>query len=138
VVVQSTGATVYLINTNGQQTATNAVANSNQAFAGAGTIGTDTYSSSARAFNGVMDEVSVFNYPLTLAQIQQLYANGHQLAQVQVAGQMIGGRLNLTWPQGTLLQSPTVNGPWSAVPGIFSQLTVQLTNGSMFYRILLE
>jgi len=66
---------------NGQQTATNAVANSNQAFAGAGTIGTDTYSSSARAFNGVMDEVSVFNYPLTLAQIQQLYANGHQLAQ---------------------------------------------------------
>jgi Alpha galactosidase A/Concanavalin A-like lectin/glucanases superfamily/Alpha galactosidase C-terminal beta sandwich domain/Alpha-galactosidase, CBM13 domain len=137
-VVQPAGATVYLINTNGQQSATNAVANPNQAFAGAGTIGTDTYSSAVRAFNGIMDEVAVFNHALTPAQLQQLYANGHQLARVQVGLQKIGGHLNLTWPQGTLLQSPNVNGPWSAVSGISSQFTAPLTNSSMFYRVFLQ
>lgn len=137
-VVQPAGATVYLLNTNGQQSASNSVANPNQSFSGTGTIGTDAYSSSARAFNGIMDEVAVFNYALAPAQLQQLYANGHQLAQVQVGVQNVGGNLNLNWPQGTLMQSPTVNGPWSAVSGIPSPLTVQPTNNSMFYRVLLQ
>jgi hypothetical protein len=92
-VVQPVGATLYLLNTNGQQAATNSVANPNQAFAGTGTIGTDTYASAARVFNGVMDEVAVFNDALTLAQIQQLYANGHQLTPVQVGLQPAGNGL---------------------------------------------
>jgi len=80
----------------------------------------------------------VFNDALTLAQIQQLYANGHQLTPVQVGLQPAGNGLQLTWPQGTLMQAPAVNGPWSAVPGIFSQTNVSPTNSAMFYRILLQ
>jgi alpha-galactosidase len=137
-VVQPAGITLYLLNTNGQQAATNSVANPNQAFAGTGTIGTDTYASAARVFNGVIDEVAVFNDALTPAQIQQLYANGHQLTPVQVGLQPAGNGLQLTWPQGTLMQAPAVNGPWSAVPGIFSQTNVSPTNSAMFYRILLQ
>jgi len=137
-VVQPAGTTLYLLNTNGQQAATNSVANPNQAFAGTGTIGTDTYASAARVFNGVIDEVAVFNDALTPAQIQQLYANGHQLTPVQVGLQPAGNGLQLTWPQGTLMQAPAVNGPWSAVPGIFSQTNVSPTNSAMFYRILLQ
>jgi hypothetical protein len=137
-VVQPAGATVYLINTNGPQSATNSVANSIQPFAGAGTVATDTYASTARSFNGLMDEVAVFNHALAPAQLQQLYANGHQLAQVQVGWQQTGGNLRLTWPQGTLMQSPTLSGPWSAVSGISTPFTVSPTNSSMFYRVLLQ
>jgi len=137
-VVQPTGATVYLINTNGPQSATNSVANSIQPFAGNGTVATDTYASTARSFNGLMDEVAVFNHALAPAQLQQLYANGHQLAQVPVGWQQTGGNLRLTWPQGTLMQSPTLSGPWSAVSGISTPFTVSPTNSSMFYRVLLQ
>ena len=137
-VVQPSSAVVYLLNTNGMQTATNFLSHPNQAFAGIGTIGTDTYSSAARVFNGVLDEVAVFNVALPSAQLQQLYANGHQLAQVQIGLQQNGGNLNLTWPQGTLMQSPNVTGPWSALSGISSQLTVSPTNHSMFYRVILQ
>jgi hypothetical protein len=70
--------------------------------------------------------------------LQQLYANGHQLAQVQVGWQQTGGNLRLTWPQGTLMQSPTLSGPWSAVSGISTPFTVSPTNSSMFYRVLLQ
>lgn len=137
-VVQPAGATVYLLNTNGQQSASNSVANVNQSFSGAGTIGTDTYSSSSRVFNGLMDEVAVFNYALTPTQIQQLYASGYQLPQVQVEVQNVGGNLNLTWPQGTLLQATNINGPWLAVTNVVSPVNVAPTNASMFYRVLLQ
>jgi len=138
VVVQPTNTVVYLINTNGTQSATNVLTQPNQAFAGSGTIGTDTYSSVGRVFNGMLDEVAVFNYALTLAQIQQLYDNGHQLPQVQIGMQPIGGNVNLNWPQGTLLQSTNVSGPWSAVADAASPFAVTPTNATGFFRVLLR
>jgi hypothetical protein len=137
-VVQPVSATIYLFNTNGLQSATNFVVNASQSFAGLGTLGTDSYASAARAFNGVMDEVAVFNYALMPGLLQQLYANGHQLSQVLIGVQSAGKNFNLTWPQGTLIQSPNLNGPWTAVSKIPSPLTVLPTNTSMFYRVLLQ
>lgn len=137
-VVQPAGATVYLINSNGQQSASNSVANPDQSFADPGTIGTDTYASAARVFNGRMDEVVVFHDALSTAQIQQLYANGHQLGLVQVGLQKAGNDLNLTWPQGTLLQATNITGPWLAMTNASSSLNVALTNAAMFYRVLLQ
>jgi hypothetical protein len=138
IVVQPSSTTVYLINTNGSQSATNFLSQPNQAFAGAGTVGTDTYSSAARVFNGVLDEVAVFNRALTSAQIRQLYDNGFQLPQVQVALQKSGPNLSLNWPQGTLLQATNLIGPWSAVMGAASPFDLMPTNSAMFYRILLQ
>lgn len=137
-VVQPTSAVLYLLNTNGQQSATNTYTHLNQAFGGAGTIGTDSYSSAGRAFNGVIDEVAVFNSALPPAQIQSLFANGSQLDSVQLGCQRAGANLNLTWPQGTLLQSTNVTGPWSRASASASPLVVSPTNGVMFYRVFLK
>jgi hypothetical protein len=137
-VVQPTSAIIYLINTNGQQTATNRLNHPNQAFEGTGTIGTDTYSSVARAFNGVIDEVAVFDYSLMSAQVQQFYANGFRLPQVQVGLQTSGRNLNLNWPQGTLFQATNLIGPWLRVTDAISPFAVTPTNSAIFYRVLLQ
>jgi hypothetical protein len=138
VVVEPASTVVYLLNTNGAQSATNVLTQPNQAFAGAGTIGTDVYSSAARAFNGVLDEVAVFNDALTSAQIQQLYDNGYQLPLAQVGLQPAGAGLNLNWAQGTLLQSTNLSGPWSAVTNAASPFVVTPTNAAEFFRVLLR
>jgi hypothetical protein len=137
-VVQPAGTVVYLLNTNEAQSATNAEANPVQAFAGAGTIGTDSYASAARVFNGLLDEITVFDGALTPAQIQQLYDYGHQLPLVQVGLQMVGAGLDLNWPQGTLFQSTNLSGPWSAVTNAASTLVVAPTKATEFFRVLLR
>ena len=81
---------MYLVTTNGQQSATNTYAHPNQGFPGAGTIGTDAYDATGRTFNGLIDEVAVFNSALTPAQIQSLFATGSQLDSVQVGCQRTG------------------------------------------------
>ena len=137
-VVQPASAILCLINTNGEESATNVLSHPNQAFATVSTIGTDAYARNARVFNGLIDEVAVFNHSLTPAQIQQLYANGHRLPQVEVGLQQAGGSLNLSWPQGTLFQSPCPCGPWIPVTGALSPCQTAPTNASMFYRVLLQ
>jgi hypothetical protein len=133
-VVQPASTVVYLFNTNGQESATNFYSSSTQAFAGTGTIGTDTYAPTARVFNGLLDEVTVYQHALTPAQLQQLYDNGHQLSQVQVGMQTSGGNLKLTWPQGTLLEATQLAGPWQAIKNADSWLTVPPTNSVRFFR----
>ena len=138
VAIEPSRAILYLANSGGLQTATNNFTHVNQSFSSPGTIGTDTYNSSARAFNGILDEVAVFNYTLTLSQIQSLFANGSQLSQANVGMQKTGANLSLTWPQGTLLQSTNITGPWSRASAAASPLVVSPTNGAMFYRVLLK
>lgn len=137
-IVQPSSATVYLINTNGSLSATNVLSHPNQAFGGTGTIGTDTYASTARVFNGVMDEVAIFNRALTAAQVQQLYDSGHHLPQVQIAIGMSNANLNLNWSQGTLEQSFNLTGPWFAVTNAAGFFTTTPTNDSTYFRILLQ
>jgi hypothetical protein len=110
----------------------------NQAFSGTGTIGTDNYASTARVFNGVMDEVAIFNRSLTVSQIQQLYANRHQLPAVQLGFGFSNANLNLNWPQGTLQQSSNLTGPWFAVTNAAGTFRIGPTNDSTFFRILLQ
>jgi hypothetical protein len=136
--VQPSQATVFLFTLNGLQTATNILTHPVQSFAGLGTIGTDTYSPVARSFNGVMDDVVVFDYTLTPADLQQLYANGSMLSQVQLGYQTMGSNFNLTWPQGTLLQATNVAGPWSRASTAASPCAVVPAGPAMFYRVLLR
>jgi hypothetical protein len=134
----TTNKVVFLINPNGAQRATNALTQPIQAFAGSGTIGTDTYASAARVFNGMLDEVAVFHYGLTAVQIQQLYNNGHQLPQVQLGTQLIGSNLSFNWPPGTLLQTTNPSGPWSDVLNALSPFAVPPTNMAGLFRVLLR
>ena len=47
-----------------------------------------------------------------------------------------GTNLTLSWPQGTLLQAPTVNGPWTT-NGASSPYTTPMTNPQQYYRVIL-
>jgi alpha-galactosidase len=137
-VIQSGSGTIYLENVGGLQTAVNNVANPTQAFAGISTIGTDTYSSAARVFSGRLDEIAIFKSALSSTQVQQLYANGAQLSQVQMGLQWSGGNLNLSWPQGTLFQSANVTGPWVRATNALSPYLVPSNAPTEFFRVLLQ
>jgi hypothetical protein len=72
------------------------------------------------------------------AQVQQFYANGFRLPQVQVGLQTSGRNLNLNWPQGTLFQATNLIGPWLRVTDAISPFAVTPTNSAIFYRVLLQ
>jgi hypothetical protein len=119
--------------------ATNAIPHDVEAFNGIICFGADSGSLPGRIFGGKMDEVAVFNSTLTPTQIQQLYATAttvSTLPTVNLTIQWAGPNLILGWPQGILLQAPTVHGPWTtnsaAVPPSY---TVSPSGTQMFYRV---
>ena len=79
-VVTPTNAILFCYNTNGQLSATNTTAHTNEVFGGLTFIGCDAPNSVAnpwtRNFIGSIDEVSVFNRPLALSEIYNLYKKG--------------------------------------------------------------
>jgi hypothetical protein len=137
-VVQPGSTVLYLANTNGFQSATNNLSHPDQSFEATGTIGTDMDQPDGRVFNGVMDEVAVFSHALTGSQIQQLYEYGHQLPQVQIGLQTVSTGLNLTWLQGTLMETTNLSGRWSAVTNALSPLTLNPTNLDEYFKVLLH
>jgi regulation of enolase protein 1 (concanavalin A-like superfamily) len=77
-VISPASAIIYLCNTNGVQYATNAIAHTAEAFNATMLIGGDTADggNGDRTFNGIMDEVAVFNTSLNQNQVLNLYFNG--------------------------------------------------------------
>src|SRR5208337_1389494 len=71
-------AIIYLCNTGGVQSATNAIAHTAEAFNTTTLIGGDTADggNGGRTFNGSLDEVAVFNASLSQQQVLDLYYNG--------------------------------------------------------------
>jgi hypothetical protein len=50
-----------------------------------------------------------------------------------------GSKLQLTWPSGTLLQAPSVNGPWTPTAGAAPpSFTVPMNQPQMFYRVQVQ
>ncbi|MGD0260191.1 MAG: LamG-like jellyroll fold domain-containing protein [Verrucomicrobiota bacterium] len=129
--------TIAYVGTNGVlASAANAVANNAEAWSGTTLIGADTASLTSRIFNGELDEVAVFDYALSPAQIAQLYSTATAPPTVTLTLQWSGPNLILSWPQGTLLQAPTVNGPWTPVSGAAPpSYTVTPSGAGMFYRV---
>jgi hypothetical protein len=114
--------------------ATNVLANAAEAWAGTTMIGADSVSLPSRIVNGKLDEVAVFDYALSPAQIAQLYSAATVLPTVTLTIQWSGPNLVLTWPSGTLLQSPNVTGPWTT-NNAPSPYTVTPSGAGMFYRV---
>lgn len=73
-VISPDNAVVYLCNSNGVQSATNAVASTAEAFDDITLIGADPQG--GRVFNGAMDEVAIFNSSLSREQVLQLFFSG--------------------------------------------------------------
>ena len=77
-VTSTENAIIYLCNTNGVQSATNSVASTAEAFNSSTLVGDDADDggNGSRTFNGIMDEVAIFNSALSPDQIFNLYFNG--------------------------------------------------------------
>ena len=77
-VISPQSAIVYLCNTDGIQSATNSITHSAEAFNDSTLIGGDTADggNGSRTFNGLLDEVAVFNQSLTEQQVLDLFYGG--------------------------------------------------------------
>jgi len=136
--VAPTNATIYVMNSSGTNSWTNAATMNADSFNGPALIGCDN-SNTSRVFNGYLNEVAVFNQTLTGAQLGQFYLTAIT-AQAQVAPPVIqiqrsGANVQLTWSQGMLLQSTNVVGPWTTNSSATSPFIVNPTGPKMFYRL---
>jgi hypothetical protein len=136
VVIQPTQAILYLYTPEGVASATNVVAHTPDAFGNSWEIGSDNSSGlndGSRNFNGVIDEVGLFSYSMTPAQLTSLYSVGGPLP-VTLTIQQAGPNVVLTWGQGTLLEAPDVTGPWTT-NSASSPYTTSPSAARKFYRV---
>jgi len=132
--IAPTEAILYL-GTNGiLLSATNAIAHDAEPWDGPTTIGADTLSVPGSVFNGKMDEVAVFNYTLSPAQIGALYSIAVLGGPITLSCQTVGTNLVLSWPHGTLLQATNLAGPWITNNAATSPYPLVPTEPQMFYR----
>lgn len=134
-VVTPNAASVYVLNTNGFSGATNFLSHENESFNTISWIGDDT-NGPARAFNGIIDEVAIFNHALTPTQLQQLYNSVANDVAITINNS--ASNLSLVWPKGTLEQAAVVTGPWSSISGATSPYQVPLTQSATFYRVKIQ
>jgi len=85
----------------------------------------------ASDLDGGMDEVAVFNRPLSPQEITNIdYALFHAPLRITLSG------LQVSWPNGTLQWADDLTGPWTAVPGSpTSPYTIALTGERKFFRV---
>lgn len=137
VTVTGTNATFYRYDdlngwTNRTVTRTFSVPN----LAGANTgIGNDPFDQNARALNGQLDEVAVFNRVLTP---EQIYALGDAGIRVHMAIEPApNNACNVGWSYGTLESATDILGPWTPVSGAVPPAYVgPTTNAQQFFRVV--
>jgi hypothetical protein len=141
VVIQPSQATIYLINSNGVQSAVNAVAEDTEQIGIAWHIGDDAQGSGgARTFPGSIADVTVYLSALSNSQITSLYNAAVQATTTPVDISIVSaghGSATLSWPQGTLLQSTNIAGPW-ITNSATSPYTVPETNSIMFFKVRVQ
>jgi len=143
-VIQPTKATLYLMNSSGTQSATNAIAHDTETFGSAWHIGDDTAggATGGRTFPGSISDVGVYLTALTPSQVTSLYNAGlgnvaPPNVMIQIAPNGLGG-VTLTWPQGVLLQASSLTGPWTTNAAATSPYTVGTTNSNTFFKVQVQ
>jgi hypothetical protein len=94
----------------------------------------DYRSSYTANFVGSIDEVAVYNYALSAAQIQNHYIAGTNPV-VRLYAQKSGPNVMLLWSPGTLQAAVTVNGTYTNVPGAASPYIISPAAAQQFYRV---
>ena len=122
----------------------NGVSNANSTISGGIQMGTSPISIGSRQpdfrssytmnFVGSIDEVAIYNYALSAAQIQSHYNAGTNPV-VRLYVQKSGPNATLLWSPGTLQTAATVNGIYTDVPGATSPYVVSPTGTQQFYRV---
>jgi hypothetical protein len=80
-------------------------------------------------FDGVIDDVAVYNKELTAAQVE-----AHYFATVRLTITEAGGKVVLSWPFGTLQQSSVASGTYTNLVGVTSPYT-NAPNSTAFFRV---
>ncbi|MGA2246221.1 MAG: LamG-like jellyroll fold domain-containing protein [Verrucomicrobiota bacterium] len=83
-------------------------------------------------------DVSVFTYPFTAAQVTGLYNGTFVAGPESISITRTASGVQLDWQAGTLLQAPTLLGPWTTNAAAVSPYTVPATNRSEFFRLLVN
>lgn len=139
VVIRPNSGTLYMFNSNGVQTAVNAIAHTADVFGNNWQIGRDNNGNDnlgTRNFIGLIDEVAVYNQSLTTGQLANVYKTVGTLPPLTIQIQTSGTNAVINWPYGTLQQSTSVTGPWTNNPAT-SPFTVAPV-GNLFYRVSLQ
>jgi hypothetical protein len=137
----ATTATLYL---NGVQLAVNTAINITPADLG------NTYNNylaldewNDPLFKGSIDELRIYNGPLTPMDIVNNHISGPtalvnpgSASQLTLGVTRSGSNVMLTWPMGTLLQAPTVLGPWTTNNSAVSPYTAPATGAAQFFKVL--
>lgn len=136
--ISPTDATLYIINSNGVQSAVNTVDHPVQAFNATEYIGTYPLEGSLgnNNFNGNIDEVAIFKSTLSSNQVYTLYASatGVPPPSSPIAISRIGGNIQLQWTAGALLQATNLLGPWITNTTASSPYIVNPTNTQEYFR----
>jgi hypothetical protein len=139
--VSPTNATLYIINTNGIQSAANASANPPQAFDATEYIGNypqGEQSPGDNNFNGNIDEVAIFASTLSQSQILGLFNAALGISPPpppsRIAISEVGGTIQLQWTGGTLLEANSLFGPWITNTTATSPYTLSPTNPQEYFR----
>ena len=90
-----------------------------------------------RLINARIAHAAIFTQTLTATQVQDLYT-GVYAGPVNLGVTRSGSGIVLTWQAGTLLQAPTLLGPWTTNSAAVSPYTVPLTTGNQFFKVLVN
>jgi hypothetical protein len=128
-------AIVYCQDGTGMKTWTNNNPHASVPFDSNLYVGWDNVST-ARHFNGAIDEPMVFTRTLSPTEINTLYTAAFTLPSLQISRDS-NANVILTWPSGTLQQADLPTGPYANVPAATSPYT-NAPVGLKFYRLLLQ
>ena len=90
-----------------------------------------------RLINAQIAHAAIFDQSLTSAQVQNLYS-GVYGGQVKLGVTVSGANAILNWQAGTLLQAPTIDGPWTTNTAAASPYSDPVTTGTQFFKILVN
>jgi hypothetical protein len=86
----------------------------------------------ARLLNAAIAHAAIFTEALSAGEVAALYS-GQPILDITHSG----SSLVLTWSSGSLLQAPTLLGPWTTNTAAVSPYTAQATNKAEFYKVQL-
>jgi hypothetical protein len=90
-----------------------------------------------RLINAKIAHAAIFTEALNAAQIQDLYADVYTgLVNLDVTRN--GSSVILSWQAGTLMQAPTLLGPWTTNSTAVSPFTITATSGNQFFKVLVS
>ncbi len=92
----------------------------------------------ARMLSGYVADAAIFTEALTAAQIQGIYDGTAVAGPVTISIAKSGSNVVLTWASGTLLEAPSLLGPWTTNSAAVSPYTNAATGSAQFFKVLVS